>query len=292
MYADLPTKTDPQFSGLFNWKNDAGTFGVMVQGFFEKRHLRRDGQELLGYEHDRGRQRRSRLAHPDLAGVAVSDLIGAALFEQERERKGGLIDVQFKPTDDLTLDLQCFMSNLDATNYNRNYLLWGTHFISSGAGQAPDPGYVVQQQHAGRGDVRRRRPATRYGVYDQISRPDESARSNYVQPRRAAARVNDALHVSGADRHVRRATARRRRRTCPRRDTGVGSGARATSCTASAAAPSFNSRHDRQLDAASRRHAGRFDWIFGARTSTWRTRRTGRKIDGDFDARRRRASRA
>ncbi len=49
VYADLPSKTDPQFSGLINWKNDAGTMGIMLQGFYEKRHLRRDGQELLGY---------------------------------------------------------------------------------------------------------------------------------------------------------------------------------------------------------------------------------------------------
>src|ERR1700681_2104817 len=50
VYADLPKKTDGQFNALGNWKNDAGTMGVMVQGFSEKRHLRRDGQEILGYE--------------------------------------------------------------------------------------------------------------------------------------------------------------------------------------------------------------------------------------------------
>src|SRR5258705_3519141 len=50
VYADLPKKTDPQFSGLVNWKNDANTVGVMIQGFSEKRHLRRDGQEILGYD--------------------------------------------------------------------------------------------------------------------------------------------------------------------------------------------------------------------------------------------------
>ena len=50
VYADLPSKNDPQFSGLANFKNDDGTFGVLVQAFSETRHLRRDGQELLGYE--------------------------------------------------------------------------------------------------------------------------------------------------------------------------------------------------------------------------------------------------
>jgi len=51
VYADLPSKTDPQFSALGNWKNEAGNFGVMVQGFYEARHLRRDGVEMnIGYE--------------------------------------------------------------------------------------------------------------------------------------------------------------------------------------------------------------------------------------------------
>ena len=50
VYAELPDKTDPQFSALFNWKNEANNFGVMVQAFSETRHLRRDGVEMLGYE--------------------------------------------------------------------------------------------------------------------------------------------------------------------------------------------------------------------------------------------------
>src|SRR6202451_13615 len=41
VYADLPSKTEPQVSGLGAFKNDAGNFGVMVQLFSEKRHLRR-----------------------------------------------------------------------------------------------------------------------------------------------------------------------------------------------------------------------------------------------------------
>src|SRR5471032_1319843 len=50
VYADLPGKTDPQANILASWKNEAGTFGILAQGFFEKRHLRRDGVEELGYE--------------------------------------------------------------------------------------------------------------------------------------------------------------------------------------------------------------------------------------------------
>ena len=84
------------------------------------------------------------VAHPDLSGVQYPTDIGAALFEQKRERNGGLVDIEFKPNDALTLDLSGFSSRLLASNYNRNYLLWSTHFVASGAGQAPNPGYVVQ----------------------------------------------------------------------------------------------------------------------------------------------------
>ena len=178
VYASQPDKTDPQFSGLFNWKNEANTLGVMVQAFSETRHLRRDGQELLGYEKIKPGSAIA-LSNPDLSDVWYPTMIGSALFEQKRERTGGLIDVQIKPTNDLIFDLSGFTSKMKAENYNRNYLLWNTHFINQGAGQAPDPGYVVRNGtlvSANFSPV----AGTQYGVYDQISRPDASADSNFI----------------------------------------------------------------------------------------------------------------
>src|SRR5690349_16957648 len=131
VYADLPKEWDPQFNFLGNWKNDANTMGVMIQGFYEKRHLRRDGQELLSYT-TIAPTNPIAVAHPDLAGVAVPGLIGSALFEQERERKGGLIDIQVKPSADLDFDITAFNSKMDATNYNRNWMLWGSRIINEG----------------------------------------------------------------------------------------------------------------------------------------------------------------
>ncbi len=194
VYADLPSKGDPQLSGLFSWKNDEGTFGVLVQAFSEERHLRRDGVELLGYETIAPGSAIA-TAHPDLAGVEYPALIGAALFEQKRERVGGLVDFEFRPTDDLSFDAQFFTSKLDASNYNRNYLLWNTHYIAGGAGQSPDPGYVVTNNTLTQATFSPV-PGTFYGVYDQISRPDESASSNFGSLE-FNYRVNDAWSVSG-----------------------------------------------------------------------------------------------
>jgi iron complex outermembrane receptor protein len=178
VYADLPGKTDPQFSGLVNWQSDDKTFGVLVQAFYEKRHLRRDGQEELFYEQIKPDSPVA-AAHPDLANVYYPGLIGSAFFEQERERKGGMVDFQFKPNDRLMFDLSAFDSKLNASNYNRNYLLWTTHFLAQGAGQGPDPGYVV---HNGTLTSASFAPTSgkQYGIYDQISRPDESAQTRFV----------------------------------------------------------------------------------------------------------------
>ncbi|MDT7836609.1 TonB-dependent receptor [Aquabacterium sp. OR-4] len=194
VYADLPGKTDPQFNGLINWKNDAGTLGVMLQAFSEHRHLRRDGQELLGYEQIKAGSAVA-TARPDLAGVWYPTLIGSALFEQKRERTGGLIDIQIRPTHDLTLDLSGFSSTMKAANYNRNYMLWATRVLNQGAGQAPDAGYVVRNNtlvSASFSPV----AGTTYGVYDQISRPDAEATSNFVNLD-ASWKPNGALSLAG-----------------------------------------------------------------------------------------------
>ena len=42
-YNDLADSWKPQVSGLYSWKNQAGTFGVLAAGFYQEREFRRDG---------------------------------------------------------------------------------------------------------------------------------------------------------------------------------------------------------------------------------------------------------
>lgn len=177
VYADLPSKTDPQFSGLLNWKNDTNTFGVLAQVFSEKRSLRRDGVEVLGYNQIAADSAVAQ-SNPDLAGVWYPRSIGAALFEQVRERQGGMLDFQFKPSQDLTFDLSGFYSKLDASNYNRNYLLHAPFFLNGGAGQAPLPGYVVRNNTLVSAEFAAD-PDRFYGTYDMLSRPNEGAETSF-----------------------------------------------------------------------------------------------------------------
>ena len=178
VYSDLPGDTKPQFNGLVNWKSDDNNFGVMAQAFYEKRSLQRDGQEIVGGYNQIGAADPIAVAHPDLAGKYYPNLIGQTLFTQTRTRKGGTVDIEWKPLDNLTLNLNSFYSKLEADNFNRNYMLWASQFVPSGKGLqsystmgnvvtnasfAPQPGST-----------------TPYGVYDQISRPGASSSSGYT----------------------------------------------------------------------------------------------------------------
>lgn len=175
VYSDLPGKTDSQFNALLNFRNAASTAGVLLQVFDENRSLRRDGVEVLGYDQIAADSAVAQ-SNPDLAGVWYPRMIGAALFEQKRERRGGLLEVQFRPSDSFSFDLSGFVSDLNASNYNRNYLLYNPRTI--GAGIAPAPGYVVKNNTLVSAVI----PDTgaQYGLYDMIARPDEKAKTTFL----------------------------------------------------------------------------------------------------------------
>ncbi len=128
----------------------------MVQAFSQKRELRREAQEIPGGFFQIDPNGTVAKSNPDLAGVYAPGLLGSTLFEQTRERKGGLVSLQFKPMDNLTLGLEGFSSELKANNYNRNFMLWGGRILNDRTvedangnkilipGQAPNPGYVVR----------------------------------------------------------------------------------------------------------------------------------------------------
>jgi iron complex outermembrane recepter protein len=136
LYADLPNTTDPQVNALFNWKNDNNSFGILLQGFSESRHERRDGQELflLG-EGQIGTVASGdpvAIAHPDLANVVYPTQIGSAAFTQQSKRQGGLVDFELKPSEDLTLDLNGFYSHFNGTNFDTNFMASPLNELSAG----------------------------------------------------------------------------------------------------------------------------------------------------------------
>jgi len=131
LYSDAPGTKDPQLNALVGWKNPDNTIGVLFQGFYEARHERRDGQELLTLGQGTIGQAVGTpgvpadpvaVAHPDLAGVVYPTQIGSAEFTQHSKRTGGLFDLEFQPTDALQLDVNGFYSHFAADNYNTNFM--------------------------------------------------------------------------------------------------------------------------------------------------------------------------
>ncbi len=125
-YTELSESLDPQIGGLFSWKNDGETVGFMIGGKYEKRDIRRDGVEVLGYnpiDTDPG---------PGTTEVLIPSLIGSALFQQERVRTSANFELQFAPNDALDISITGLWSKFDADNLNENFMAWGSRAIANG----------------------------------------------------------------------------------------------------------------------------------------------------------------
>lgn len=123
VYSERSGKFDPQASGLVSWKNEAETFGVLVGGVYQKRRIRRDGLEILGYQ--------DATSTTGQTGQ-IGSLIGSALFQQERERYGGNVELQFRPSDRLEIVATGLYSRFNADNSNANYLAWTSNALGGG----------------------------------------------------------------------------------------------------------------------------------------------------------------
>jgi iron complex outermembrane recepter protein len=155
-YTELSDKSDPQATGLVSWKNSDQTFGVLAAAIYQKRRIRRDGVETLGYfDND-----------PGATELLVPSLIGSALFQQERVRAGGNLAVQWQPTEALSFNLTGLFSRFDADNLNENYLAWGSNALGGG-GTLSD--VVMQGNTAVAGRIAST-PGGRGVVYDAIDR--------------------------------------------------------------------------------------------------------------------------
>ena len=113
-----------------------------------------------------------------------------------------MFDVEFKPNTDVTLDLNGFYSKLQATNYNRNYLLVGPELHQQAVRASRRPGLRRPQRHAGATsstptyvDDAGVTQSPAHGIYDQISRPGEASDTKYLDFD-AKFRVNDKLKVT------------------------------------------------------------------------------------------------
>lgn len=133
-YATLPGKSAPELNASVNWKNAAGTFGFIAQGFAEKRYVRRDTASRLAYGTSSGWDvintttmkgitdaalAGSGYTAKDLNGVRLPGSMSTEFVEGVRDRKGGMLSLEFKPNRDVDVTLTGFSSTMKADNYGR-----------------------------------------------------------------------------------------------------------------------------------------------------------------------------
>ena len=270
VHADLPKKTDPQLSALLNFRNEEKTFGVLVQAFSEKRSLRRDGVETLGFISQLTAANAPKLttAHPDLIGVYTPDLMGSAYFTQERERKGGLVRAEFKPVKDVDITLTGFSSKMDADNYNRNYL------IAPRAGlidSAAISNYQVTTDKNGMKTLTKATfdwatPSTG-GYYDQIARK-ASAESNFLSLD-GSWKVSDSLKLS-----ANAGTSKGKGQTLSQDvlESHISTTKASYALQGNDTAPAFSFSNPTQG----------FDWIFGAQHVIVQDKESWAQVDGEY----------
>ncbi|MBV8634068.1 MAG: TonB-dependent receptor, partial [Burkholderiaceae bacterium] len=125
VYSDLPRKSDPQLSGMFNWKNDEKTFGVLIGINDQRQHLQRNGLE-------NSTDGASQYNIVNAGTGAVTDNVMAAwgggtpIFQQDRKRTTENLVFEVKPNNRTDIAASILNTNMNLDNSNQNYLwLWG-----------------------------------------------------------------------------------------------------------------------------------------------------------------------
>ena len=102
-YGTVSKEGNPGVSGLYSWKNDSGTFGIL--GAIAKqdtRYVRRGTEALYGWE----------------GAVSVN------AFEQDRKRTAFDLAAQYKPTESMQFGVHYLSLALDANNANTTVFLF------------------------------------------------------------------------------------------------------------------------------------------------------------------------
>lgn len=95
-YGTISEEADPSVSGIYSWKNDDETFGVLGSLAYSETNYQRNGIESL---------------------VGWGDIVPTT-FQQDRKRTSGNVTFQYRPNDKLELGLNLISLNLDADNAN------------------------------------------------------------------------------------------------------------------------------------------------------------------------------
>ena len=123
-YGDIADALDPTLSGLYSWKNEDETFGILFSGSYQERTVERETNEDFGWFGPSIPRIDPLIEAPVGASQkgAIPWGMGSALFKQDRERVGFDVTAQWAPTDDFDVSVHYLSSTLKADNVNSNLI--------------------------------------------------------------------------------------------------------------------------------------------------------------------------
>ncbi|WP_334030030.1 TonB-dependent receptor [Alteromonas sp. P256] len=123
-YGDIADALDPSVSGLYSWKNEEETFGILFSGSYQERTVERETNEDFGWFGPSIARIDPLIEAPSGAQEkgALPWGMGSALFKQDRERVGFDVTAQWAPTDNFDMSVHYLSSTLKADNVNSNLI--------------------------------------------------------------------------------------------------------------------------------------------------------------------------
>jgi TonB-dependent receptor len=148
-YSDQASEGKPSVSGLYSWKNTDSTWGIAIAAQHYEEQVDRQGAEIFGYQ--------PASIFTNVTGVdpgaQVPNFINAAWFQQTRERDSATANLQFKPSEQLELNLSGLYIKEDFANYNQSMY----NFLSLTPGEVDEltvgANGIVTGGHSGAGSL-------------------------------------------------------------------------------------------------------------------------------------------
>ncbi|MGH8146335.1 MAG: TonB-dependent receptor [Rhodanobacteraceae bacterium] len=125
VYNEQASKGKPNAAIFYNWKNTSDTFGVNVGVSHYEEQIDREGREIFGYSPVSAFASNPAVANELATGtIRPTDLmpqeINAAYFQQTRKRNSALVNLEFKPNDQLEFDLSGLYIKEKFNNWNQS----------------------------------------------------------------------------------------------------------------------------------------------------------------------------
>jgi iron complex outermembrane receptor protein len=123
-YNDRNKKNEGSVSAMFSWHNPSKTLGIMIGAEDNRDYLRRDGVESLSEQNNTNLGVAGPLPGQPAGPWVTAEVVNTAEFLQLRHHQGGNFDLEFAPTDRLTLSATGLYVKQTMNNVNYSYYIY------------------------------------------------------------------------------------------------------------------------------------------------------------------------